>query len=72
MINSLFSCMLAASILAQTDVTEIPTTQHKQASQSYVPAASGIQPLQVSQAGPGKSKKYKKKMSKQMKKRKRH
>ena len=72
MINYLFSCVLAASIVAPTAILEISMRFDERPGHASVINAAGSHASQPGQKTPGKSKKYKKKMSKQMKKRKRH
>ncbi|MGC3943590.1 MAG: hypothetical protein QM762_03475 [Chryseolinea sp.] len=72
MINPLFSGLLAASIVAQAATSDVLMPVKEQISVSYVVSATGSLSTNPGRVKPGKSKKYKKKMSKQMKKRKRH
>lgn len=69
--RSLLICALAALIATPSISFATELTNHQQARIAAVPAEQVMSNHNAS-VKPGKSKKYKKKMSKQMKKRKRH
>lgn len=75
MINPFFSCLLAATIAVQSDAPEMPQLLNGQSNHVQLTADSGATVALTANPGrkkPGKARKYKKKMSKQMKKRKHH
>ena len=75
MTNPFFSCLLAATIVVQSAAPETPLPLNEQSNHVRLITESGATVALTANPGrrkPGKTRKYKKKMSKQMKKRKHH